>query len=639
MSDGVEITPSTENNAAETVQNEIPENNRDIDNSNVSMVTDTVADNIITNASNDKNNLSDSSNFPSTSVASTTLTVDISPPKLTPKQGSQHPNPPPVAPPFPSIVRNEIEAKTVKKKDERRNSEATNRSVCPICEGESVKKKNVLKCSNCNKLIHFACSNLPPYMLYCLSNSTKKYTCERCAGTPESFLTGIVTSICDPSATAEKTGSTEVNDVRVEILEHKVNSILVVLEKFNISTIAENLNELGLKIEQTNNNLTGNVRAIQQMKKDQEASSIEVKLGNNEQLPDELQRLQSSLETAKKELLASQASNELLISSITERDKTLGTIREKFDKNVQKVNERDRRVVTLENENCALNETNRGLSNEKAKLSEQWSAKAQSLSRERDQCFEKLEEVQNRLIDVSQRFDTTVEVNNTLKEQIKELVELNKTLQTSISDIPTRRSLQSRERVLNNEDEEEEREDEDGSDGVVIFHDSMCRNVNDSLLSREQIKVKKVWAPDIVSMEEALDTTNAKVIVLAAFTRDLGNGMEVDEMNQKIVGLVSKALTKAEKVVLSTIIRREDIDDIDLKADLVNAHMILKYKRNENVVVCNNYQLYDGQFRKNDKLHLNDDGVRIFASSLKYAIAEALDVRVIQKKNNNNFNR
>ena len=476
-------------------------------------------------------------------------------------------------------------------------------------------------------------------MLYCLSNSAKKYTCERCADTPESFLTGIVTSICDASTTAEKTGSTEVNDVRVEILEHKVNSILVALEKFDISTLAENLNGLGMKIEQTNNNLTGNVRAIQKMKKEQEASAIEVKLGNNEQLPDELQRLQSSLETAKKELLASQTSNELLISSITERDKTLGTIREKFDKNVQKVNERDRRATILENENCVLNDTNRSLTNEKAKMSEQWSAKAQSLSRERDQCFKKLEEVQNRLIDVSQRYDTTVEVNNTLKEQIKELVELNKTLQASISDISTRRILQPRERVFNDENEEEEEENEDDRDEVIIFHDSMCKNVNESLLSREQINVKKVWAPDIVRMEEALDTTNAKVVVLAAFTRDLGNGMEVDEMNQKIAGLVSKALTKADKVVLSTIIRREDIDDIDLKADLVNAHMILKYKRNENVVVCNNYQLYDGQFRKNDKLHLNDDGVRIFASSLKYAIAEALDVRVIKKKDNDNFNR
>ena len=58
-------------------------------------------------------------------------------------------------------------------------------------------------------------------------------------------------------------------------------------------------------------------------------------------------------------------------------------------------------------------------------------------------------------------------------------------------------------------------------------------------------------------------------------------------------------------VVVSTIIRREDVEDIDLKADLVNAHVILNYKRNESVVVCGNFKLYDSRFRNNDKLHLN----------------------------------
>ena len=66
--------------------------------------------------------------------------------------------------------------------------------------------------------------------------------------------------------------------------------------------------------------------------------------------------------------------------------------------------------------------------------------------------------------------------------------------------------------------------------------------------------------------------------------------MEIEEMNQKIAGLVSKAATKADKVVLSTIIRREDIEDIDLKADLLNAFIRLKYKRDENVIVCANYK-------------------------------------------------
>ena len=235
---------------------------------------------------------------------------------------------------------------------------------------------------------------------------------------------------------------------------------------------------------------------------------------------------------------------------------------------------------------------------------------------------------------MSNKLDTTVEVNRTLKEQVKELVELNKALQTSISHQPVLRNQnqhQSRNMQSGRAEESDNDEEEEERDEVVILHDSLCRQINDTILSRENIKVRKIWAPDIEKMEEVLDNMDSKVVVLQAFTRDL-NKMDMDEMNQKIAGLVSKAVTKADKVVLSTIIRREDVEDIDLKADVVNAFMQLKYKRNENVVVCDNYKLYDSQFRKGDKLHLNDDGTPIFASNLKYAIAEACGVRVIQKR-------
>ena len=243
-------------------------------------------------------------------------------------------------------------------------------------------------------------------MLFSLTSSTKKYTCEVCSETPETFLTSIVAGICNATDTKERV----IADNRVDVLEHKVNKIMVSLEKFDLQTVTDNLSMLGNKMEQANNNLTGNVKAMQKMKKDQEDSTTEF--------------------TTRKE--HTHSDNEL-----------------------------------------------------------------------------------------------------------------------------------------------------------------------------EQ--------------------------VLQAFTRDL-NKMDMDEMNQKIAGLVSKAVTKADKVVLSTIIRREDVEDIDLKADVVNAFMQLKYKRNENVVVCDNYKLYDSQFRKGDKLHLNDDGTPIFASNLKYAIAEACGVRVIQKR-------
>ena len=134
-----------------------------------------------------------------------------------------------------------------------------------------------------------------------------------------------------------------------------------------------------------------------------------------------------------------------------------------------------------------------------------------------------------------------------------------------------------------------------------------------------------------------LNDVDAKVVVLQALTRDL-NTMSVEEMNTKIAELVNKALEKAEKVVLSTIIRREDVKDIDLKGNIVNAYMISKYIRNERVIICDNYKLYDSDLREDDKIHLREDnGVPIFATNLKYAIAEASGVEVVQKQQRRNF--
>ena len=586
-----------------------------------------------TEATKDSNNSSNVVCCQSTSVTTTTLTVSITPPKMKPPIPTQ-------APQLPNALSQaNLSSQNVNGAPKlRRSSETGTRTSCPICQNESVKRKNavdVLKCSVCNNFVHFACSNLPPYMLYALSSSAKKYTCETCSATPEPFLTNIVNNICNGSNTPER----PITDNRMDLMEHKVNSIMVILEKFDLQALTENLSALGSKMEQTNNNLTGNVRAIQQLKKDHASNVTEANSSNSsnvDRVAEEVNQLGVDLERTKKDLAASQHSNELLISTVTERDTTLATLRDKFEKNINKLNERERRVTLLENEKKQLQEANTTVFTEKSTQSEQWLLKLQNLNKEKDDCSNKLDEVQNKLIHVSGKLDAAVEVNNALKDQIKTLVEINLNLQTSISRPPARRNANpqpSRQSTSDQEEPGEEEDDEGTRDEVVILHDSLCGKINDSLLSRENVRVKKVWAPDIERMEEALDNVDAKVVVLEAWTRDLNN-MEIDEMNQKIAGLVSKAVTKAEKVVLSTIIRREDEEDIDLKADFVNAYMKLTYKRNEDVVVCDNYKLYDGRFRKDDKIHLNDDGVPIFASNLKYAIAEAVGVQVQQRRNN-----
>ena len=134
-------------------------------------------------------------------------------------------------------------------------------------------------------------------------------------------------------------------------------------------------------------------------------------------------------------------------------------------------------------------------------------------------------------------------------------------------------------------------------------------------------------------MKEALENIQSKVVVLQSFTRELAS-MEVADMNQRIDDLVNLALTKTDKVVISTIINRTDISDIDLKVAEVNLHIERKYRAHESVVICDNHKLHDKEFHGPDQLHLNNDGVPIFASNLKFAIAEALGVTVLKKRYN-----
>ena len=570
------------------------------------------------------------------------------PPVTDRKSSSAHTSSPPPQPTsiseVPASIPTHEESQPPLPKVARRSSEVANRSVCPVCQGEAVKKKNVLKCSLCTKFVHFACTNLPPYMLYSLSTTAKKFTCEECVATPEHFLTDIVTNICrvsDGDRPIQQSPAPPAVDNRYDILESKVNALSVVLEKFDMQSLTDNLTQLGGKLECTNNNMAANVKAIDKVKKEMQ----QCETGRTCEVDSEhctskesILNLRKDLEMTQKELCASRSSNELLMTTITERDNTLSTLRERFEKTVAKHADKDKRIMHLEKESMELRMENTSIHNEKVDVIEKWNMKNETLLSEKEQFSQSLEEASRKLNDLKATNSTHVEVNALLKTQMTEVTQLNKSLQESINRLSKQQNMRPAQ-VSNHETHTDE--DDDGDDGreeIVILHDSLCKKVNDTILSRENVKVKKIWAPDIDRMEAALDDVSAKVIVLEAWTRDLDR-LDVEDMTQKIIELVSKALSKAEKVVISSIVNREDIDDIDLKVNSVNAFILLKYKRNESVIVCDNSVLNHRDFREADRLHLNEDGVPVFASNLKHAMAKAVGVRVAKKEGRNSYSR
>ena len=73
---------------------------------------------------------------------------------------------------------------------------------------------------------------------------------------------------------------------------------------------------------------------------------------------------------------------------------------------------------------------------------------------------------------------------------------------------------------------------------------------------------------------------------------------------------------------------------MESKAEFINAHIKYKYDRNENIIICDNSNLLDEKFRTADGIHLTSHGTSVFATNLKYKVAEALGIEVKRKPRN-----
>ena len=104
-------------------------------------------------------------------------------------------------------------------------------TICGVCGYEAIKptKKrekatDVLPCNDCKQLIHFHCTQLPPYMLHVLSTSSKKYICEKCARTPTDFLQNLIinSSIVNNHITPDNTVKVGTESIFPEQLQTNV---------------------------------------------------------------------------------------------------------------------------------------------------------------------------------------------------------------------------------------------------------------------------------------------------------------------------------------------------------------------------------------------------------------------------------
>ena len=163
---------------------------------------------------------------------------------------------------------------------------------------------------------------------------------------------------------------------------------------------------------------------------------------------------------------------------------------------------------------------------------------------------------------------------------------------------------------------------------VILFHDSLCKGIKDTIMVNEHVKTIKTWAPYLSDIQkEVEEIENVDTIVIESITRHLTD-MDPDSIVQLTKETVDVCLTKANNVIISSIIKRDDDPAINEKAENVNLKLRYQYLNSPQVLVCNNDNLCDRKFRVRDGVHLTEFGTSRFANNLKYKIAESLRITV-----------
>ena len=264
---------------------------------------------------------------------------------------------------------------------------------------------------------------------------------------------------------------------------------------------------------------------------------------------------------------------------------------------------------------------------------------------QRDQVFRNQEEKMqkmntelNLLKDKSKRY---VETTDEIKEKSLQLHRENEILRLSINHLREEATtmkknlefaqslaLQAQKALITTSKETTEKVDETSViDECVIIGDSLVKHLNtDWLLVKEGVAVKYRKASKIEDVQNALDgiTSQSRCIVLHVGTNNL-QSTPTDEIVDALVKSADQAKTISQKVIVSTITPRYDNASLNIKAQLINATLQDKLAKKQGISINDNSNLnvrpnYTGKFYSDDKLHLSEQGNKIFAQNVKMAI-------------------
>ena len=548
-------------------------------------------------------------------------------PSLTTKEGDNSSSP--------------IESELPKEPDTLDKTLASSCNVCsqPAALARKKTDRTSLSCSECKSLVHFPCSRLPGYELYNYIHTKKRYTCEICSDTPPNFLTDLIKEdILNVHKTIAAQESQEIEAVdRFERLESKLDGMGECLEKYNLSLVADKISTMYQQMDKVNKQFSDNINSLNKTK----VAFEKLTSKHQESVPNAVAERNALVDEKEEQLKAMRAAETLLIESIGEKDKIIKTFAAEKKQHIDRIDQ-------LHNENQRLSSNiNRLEKIEEEKI--RFQNDAEKSNTEVTRLTETIESLQTGRRERESELEFTCQglrtqldsKQKTLDDLLTQFTGLEKTI-TKWSD-GNRTQKQRTAKQTNGSEKHDDNEQQDPPQPqpkVLLYHDSLCKPINQTIMVREKVDVEKVWSPTLLETNTAIDkiTDTPDCIVIQALTREVCKKDPAEYVND-VVETVEKALTKAKKVVISLIVDREDKPLARNRVKAVNGLLQVRYMDISNIVICEHENLRDPRNRKHDKLHLNEMGTAKLATNLKYKIAEALGIEVVKKRENNGTRR
>ena len=463
---------------------------------------------------------------------------------------------------------------------------------------------HMIQCSKCEMWTHYECTKLPIYQLYLLTSTKRRYDCEKCTTVPESFKQKWQNDYHD-DITVRKTEHETSNDTcsaesdkTMKILQRIENSVVEAITQTHAKAQDEIINQLKSDIQREqyfNKQMTevnGKLEEINQVKTQVEQirseTSVKITEGyekmstkTSNQIKDFTDKLGNKLITAVQSEIAGPVA--VALKAMSESTELLTKSMDKTD-------------AELHDNTKTNKEISKTLENIAEQISKTESTRTKNAPRN----------------SVDENYQPNVSVRNRFSPLIDDE-------QTPIKSP----EIQSEKKIL-------------------ILGNSHIRDIN-NVNFLDQCRVYKYNSSSISEMENKLDEleTDLSCIFFHVFTNDIRNNSP-DKFVEKLDTFCQKLQDQCPhaKLIVSLpflTVRNWRLNEKISKCNILAQHNFMK-STNVHINVCDNSVFYYRNkaivhFFKADGLHLEDEGIRMFVSNIKYWVRKVLKLQVQKSQN------